>query len=831
MESRLGFDRIREMLLACTTNALAQRMVQELSFMTDCDTICAELDQTEEMRQILLLADNFPTQDYIDMTDMLVRLRIPGSTLTCEELLGLKVSLRTIADLLQFLLAEKQGTERSSDGEATPLYPRLAVLARPIVCDTALIRRLERLVDDKGELYDDASESLRDIRRQIVRKRSEVDMQVARSLNRAKHEGWAPANAEATIRNGRPVIPMLDTHRRKMKGIIHDESASRQTAFVEPSDVVELGNDLRQLLFDEHHEIQRILLETADGLRPQLPQLLEAYTFLARVDFLRAKAQVAIQLQAVRPIVEQTTHINWLDARHPLLHLGTAARREVVPFNLSLDTEHRILIVSGPNAGGKSVLLKAVGLLQYMLQCGMLVPCRETSEWGIFDDIFIDIGDQQSIDDDLSTYTSHLRNMKRLLEVATPRTLFLLDELGGGTEPRSGCAIAAALLEELCQRGSLGVVTTHFADLKQLADEHQAIVNGAMLFDTAQMRPLYRLRMGLPGSSFAFEIASNVGFPQQVLDRAAQRVGDAMLDFEQQLQQLEADKEELARKQAEVQVADSFLAEVIAKYQKLNGRLETKRHEILTQARTEARQILADANRTVERTISDIREAQAEKQQTLQARQRLRDESERLASQQERHDDELSRAIDKSAPAPSDSQSHGTASTRPSEETALIPDAPIVVGTIVCIDGQQTFGQVVEIKGRKAVVESNSLRMTIALDRLTATAKKSLPRDRNSRMEGRFQSVFDDINEKRKSFSPSIDLRGQRADEALDNLQRFFDDARLLSEHELRILHGKGYGILKQVIRQWLHSQPDVVGYRAEHLELGGEGITVVQLG
>lgn len=810
MESRLGFDRIRDMLLDCATNEQARRMIQELAFITDYDTIVRELDLTEEMRRILLMADSFPSQDYLDMTETLVRLRTPGSIVTCEELLGLKVSLQTIAALLRFLLPEEEGM--------IPEYPRLAELAQPVVCDGTLRRELDRLVDDRGELYDDASETLHDIRRQMARKRGELDVQVARALAHAKHEGWAPANAEATIRNGRPVIPMLDTHRRKIRGIIHDESASRQTAFVEPSEVVELGNDLRQLQFDEHHEVQRILMQTADRLRPQLPELTAAYAFLARMDFLRAKAQVAIQLQAVRPIVERDTRINWIDARHPLLHLGTAARREVVPFSLSLDTDRRILIVSGPNAGGKSVLLKAVGLLQYMLQCGLLVSCRETSEWGIFDEIFIDIGDQQSIDDDLSTYTSHLRNMNHLLEVATPHTLFLLDELGGGTEPRSGCAIAAALLEELCQRGAMGVVTTHYADLKQLADEHTAIVNGAMLFDTERMRPLYKLRVGLPGSSFAFEIARNVGLPQSLLDHAAERVGNAMLDFEQQMQQLESDKEALAQKQTEVQLADSFLAEVIAKYEKLNSRLEEKKHEILTQARNEARQILADANRTVERTISDIRESQAEKERTQKARRRLQEESERLASQQERHDEQIQQA---KAP---------TAAPVKTAEERLEEHLPVTVGAVVRIDGEETYGQVMEIRGSKAVVESNSLRMTIALDRLTATAKKQIPRDKNSRAEGRFQSIFDDINEKRKTFTPTIDLRGQRAEEALDNLQHFFDDARLLSEHELRILHGKGYGILKQVIRQWLHSQPDVVDYRSEHLELGGEGITVVQL-
>ena len=498
-----------------------------------------------------------------------------------------------------------------------------------------------------------------------------------------------------------------------------------------------------------------------------------------------------------------------------------------MPFDITLDDDAHILIVSGPNAGGKSVCLKAVGLIQYMLQCGMLVPCRETSEFGIFDTVFIDIGDQQSIDNDLSTYTSHLQNMKQLLSTADSGTLFLLDELGGGTEPRSGCAIAEALLEELHRRHAFGVVTTHYADLKLLADSCEGIRNGAMLFDTGRMQPLYRLAIGHPGSSFAFEIARSIGFPDEVLQAASQRVGDTMLNFEHQLQQLELDKQEVARQRTELEVADNFLAEVTDKYQRLNRQLEGRRHEILSNARKEAQQILADANRTVEQTISEIKSAQAERGRTMQARQQMKAEAERLASAQEQA--ELvknsqfsilnSQLINKTNP-----------DAAANSQFSILNSQLIKVGCIVRIDGQDTFGQVVEIKGKKAVVESNSIRMTIALSRLTATKKKTIPTDRPSQQNNRFQTVYDDINEKRKTFNPTIDLRGQRADEAMENLQHFIDDAQLLGERELRILHGKGYGILKQIIRDYLTGNRDVQSFHSERLELGGDGITVVHL-
>lgn len=814
LEDKLGFTKIRELVAAECTNPLAVRMTQEMAFSNNYDRVVRNLQQTEELRQILVLENSFPSQDFFDLTEELTRLRVGNTVIELQALFDLKCSLHTIAECLRFLLRDD------------PIrYPQLYELASRVELDPAITKAINKIIDDKGEIYDNASELLQDIRRQINKKRNDVDVQISKQLARAKHEGWAPENAEVTIRNGRMVIPMLDTHRRKIKGLIHDESATRQTAYLEPSEVVELNNDLRELEFAERHEIQKILMRFSDMLRPQIDALVNAYWFLARIDFIRAKARFALTLHAGRPIVDSITKINWLDARHPLLYLNH--KGEVVPFNIDLSDEAHILIVSGPNAGGKSVCLKAVGLIQYMLQCGMLVPCRETSEFGIFDEIFIDIGDQQSIDNDLSTYSSHLQNMKHLLETAGEGTLFLLDELGGGTEPRSGCAIAEALLEELHRRHAFGVVTTHFADLKLLADRCPGIRNGAMLYDTEKMQPLYRLSIGHPGSSFAFEIAQNIGFPEEVLKAAGEKVGGEMLNFEHQLQQIELDKQEIARQRAELEVADNFLAEVTAKYQQLTDKLENKRYDILSAARKEAQQILADANRTVEQTISDIKEAQAERERTLQARQRMKAEAERIASAQEKHDDVIKERIEKGGAA-APSMLENVASSR--DKDSDTGDAPIVVGGIVRIDGQDTFGQVVEIKGKKAVVESNSIRMTIALDRLSGTKKKAIPVDKTSQKNSRFQSIYDDINEKRKTFNPTLDLRGQRADEALSNLQSFLDEAQLLSEKELRILHGKGYGILKQIIREYLQGNRDVKSFRSERLELGGDGITVVEM-
>ena len=816
IEQKLGFDRIRQMVAEQCTNALAVRMTDEMQYMTDYETLSHELKIVEEMRQIVLMENGFPQQDFIDLTPILTHLRVGNTVIPIESLFDLKLSLRTIRECYHFLTAEEHMQYEALRNEAIEVELGYGGKSSQLNVINSL---LGKLIDDHGELFDNASPTLAEIRRTKARKAAEVDAQVNSTLARAKREGWAPSDAEVTIRDGRPVIPLLTTHRRKIRGLIQDESATRQTAFVEPSEVVELGNDLRELEFDERHEIQRILLAFSDRLRPLLPQLDEAYHFLARIDFLRAKARVAVELNATVPILHAEPRIEWMDARHPILYLQK--HDAVVPFNLQLRPPtsnlqpQRILIISGPNAGGKSVCLKAVGLIQYMLQCGMPVPLRPTSECGMFGSIFIDIGDQQSIDNDLSTYTSHLQNMKALLSEAKDDTLFLLDELGGGTEPRSGCAIAEAVLEELHGKGAFGVVTTHFADLKLLADRMPGVVNGAMLFDTEAMRPLYRLAVGHPGSSFAFEIAESIGFPKEVLDKAGEKVGREQLNFEHQLQQLEIDKREIARQKEELRVADDFLNEVTQKYQRLNDNLQARRHEIIGSARREAQQILSDANRTVERTISDIKSAKAEKAATQQARARLAEASEQNTKALTEQSEKISSLTEQSE----------------RNRNRIISDdsvSEIKVGTIVRIDGQETYGQVMEIKGKKAVVESNSIRMTIPLSRLSGTAKQKIPTSKPTVSVS--HSIYDDINEKRAHFNPTLDLRGHRAEEAIDMLHRFLDDALLLSEKEVRILHGKGYGILMQIIRDELRANRDIRTFHPEKLELGGEGITVVEL-
>ncbi len=814
IEQKLGFERIRAMVVEHCTNALASRMADEMGFTTDYDILCHELQLTGEMQQIVLMESEFPQQDFIDLSPILSHLHVGNTFIPLDSLFDLKLSLRTIRECYNFLTSEDKMYYAALRNMAIEVELGYGGKSSQLNVINSL---LGKLIDDHGELYDNASPALAEIRRTKARKAAEVEAQVNSTLARAKREGWAPEGAEVTIRDGRPVIPLLTTHRRKIRGLIQDESATRLTAFVEPAEVVELGNDLRELDFDERHEVQRILLAFSDRLRPLLPQIEEAYRFLARIDFLRAKARVAVELNASVPTMHREPKIAWLDARHPILY--QQKRDDVVPFNLTLTGESgesgdaRILIISGPNAGGKSVLLKAVGLIQYMLQCGMPVPLRPTSECGIFESIFIDIGDQQSIDNDLSTYTSHLQNMKALLAEANNGTLFLLDELGGGTEPRSGCAIAEAVLDALYGKGAFGVVTTHFADLKLLADNLPGVVNGAMLFDTNAMRPLYRLSIGHPGSSFAFEIAESIGFPKDILDRAGELVGREQLNFEHQLQQLELDKKEIEKKKEELRVADDFLNEVTQKYQRLADCLEDRRHEIISQARHEAQQILEGANRTVERTISDIKSAKAEKEATQQARAKLAKATEQNSKAQ----NELKEQKEKK-------QRLTDSRLSPEGENKL----PVLVGSIVRIDGEETYGQVVEIKGKKAVVESNSIRMTIPLARLSGTAKQKIPSVKGEVRVSR--SIFDDMNEKRAHFNPTLDLRGHRAEEAIDMLHRFIDEAILLSEKEVRILHGKGYGILMQVIHQELRGIHEVRSFHPEKLELGGVGVTIVVL-
>ena len=808
IEEKIGFDKIRELVKDECRNALSLRLAEEMGFCSDHGRITLQLSQTDEMREILLMENAFPSQDFFDLSDALAYLRVQGTLIELQTLFDLRCSLRTICQCLDFLLV------RTDDK-----YPQLRLMAQAVVLDRDILAACNRIVSDKGEIYDNASPALADIRKQLITKQLDIDRQISKTLAHAKHEGWAPENAEVTLRNGRMVIPMLDTHRRKIRGLIHDESATRQTAYLEPAEVVELNNDLRELEFAEQNEIRRILLDFSDRLRPQIDSLLGAYRFLAEIDFIRAKAQLAIKLNASVPTVAQERKILWYGARHPLLQISLQKQhKDIVPFSIEMNDDTHMVIISGPNSGGKSVCLKAIALLQYMLQSGLPVTAKATSEFGIFDKMFIDIGDQQSIENDLSTYSSHLLNMKHLLLTADSGTLFFIDELGAGTEPSIGGAIAEAVLESLYDKGAWGVVTTHYANLKLLADRLPKISNAAMLFDTDRMKPLFQLSVKHPGSSFAFEIAHNIGLPDEVLQSAEQKIGSQMLNFEQQLQQIEVEKLELKKQQTEFQVADDFLNEVIEKYTRLSETLETQKHKILSDARHEAKQIILDANKAVEQTIADIKKAQAEKEETTRLREALAEQSKNLDNQQQKADAERSKASKKASPK------------KASVPSAPIDNSPLQVGDIVSIDGQESYCQIVELKGKKAVVESGSVRMTISTDILHKTAKQKIPTKPKRDTTSRFQTIYDDLNRKRAAFSPTLDLRGKRVNEAIELIDKHIDEAQLLSEHEIRLLHGTGYGILKTAIREYLRKNLNVREFHPERLELGGEGITVVEL-
>jgi len=757
-EQKLGFDTIRAMIKDNCLCDLGRKSVDSIHFSVDLAEIETNLFQTEELRQVLLFEGNFPSQDYYDLTPALLRIRLEGSYLESEDLSKLKLSLQSILDIRSFF------TERPPQK-----YPNLLTLAQGIEVDRQLPRIIDKIIDDKSEIRDGASPALRKIRKEKSAKLAAVEKKIAQSFKLASQSGWTPDDTGLTIRNGRLVIPLLATHKRKISGLIHDESATGHTVYLEPSEIVEMNNEIKELDFEEHREIIRILTEFANHLRPSIDNLIRSYHILGQFDFIRAKARVAIGMNAHLPLIRMDSpHVSWKEAVHPLLYLSHSLQNKpVVPLNISLNSSQRILIISGPNAGGKSVCLKTTGLLQYMFQCSVLPPVHQDSEFGLFHRIFIDIGDEQSLENDLSTYSSKLLNLKFFIENLDGFSLFLIDELGTGTDPSLGGTIAEASLEKINEKSPFGVVTTHYSNLKLLSGRCPGIENAAMLYDTQKMKPLFILQAGIPGSSFAFEIARQIGFPDDVLENAAQKTGQTQLNFDRQLQDLEIEKTEMIRKGAEVKVADDFLHELINKYQKLHDDLKKREVEIISKAKEEAFSILKESNKQIEKTIKEIRESQAEKSKTMAARKELEEFKEELAQ-----------------------------SAVPSPQTAVPSSQPATGSQESVVPGSQSARPPVRLSA-------------------SSSAKQN-------------QTYIDDLNQKLINYHMTLDLRGKRADEALSMLQRYIDDAILLNMNEVRILHGKGNGVLRQITRDYLHTLKEVRKYQDAPLEQGGAGITVV---
>jgi DNA mismatch repair protein MutS2 len=748
-----------------------------MGFSTDAAEIHTALLHTAELKAILQFEEKFPAQDYYDLIPELLRIRIPGTYMETEQLSELKLSVSTISALLIFLDERKERFPAlyrlaCDNADSTTGYSPLATT--PLL--QSIVAQVERIVDDKSEVRDSASPELNRIRKEKSSLQSSVEHKIIQSFKLARQNGWIPEDAEVTIRNGRLVIPMVSTHKRKIQGFVHDESATGHTVYVEPAEIFETNNEIRELDYAERREIVRILIEFAKNIRPEIDMLIHAYHFLGKIDFIRAKARFAISVNGTNPIhhpqsgSEDAASFFWNKAVHPLLFLShQKQKKEVTPLDIALNPDQRILIISGPNAGGKSVCLKTVGLLQYMFQCGLLPPVKEDSEFCIFNKIFIDIGDEQSIDNDLSTYSSKLINLKYFIEHIDDRSLFLIDEMGTGTDPSLGGAIAEATLEALNARLAMGVVTTHYSNLKLLAAREQGIVNGAMLYDLKKLKPLFQLKIGKPGSSFALEIAHAIGFPDEVLKEAKSKTGKSQLDFDRELQNLEVEKQEITQKNTELKVADDFLAELIGKYEKLNADLEAKKKEILVKAKEEARQLLDNSNKIIEKTIKDIRESQAEKARTKEIRAELSEIKEKLLKEP------------------------GKEMQNPKSE---IPNPKS------------------QIRNPKSEIRNGP---TIRPGLIGSAAPPH-----------RFQRYFDDLHTKVTNFTLTLDLRGKRVDEAQALLQRYIDDAILCSISEVQILHGKGNGVLRQITRDYLRSQKEVKSARDASLESGGAGITVV---
>jgi DNA mismatch repair protein MutS2 len=791
IEQKLGFDKIRALLHQYCISPLGAFYVDKIRFSDDARLIEKLIRQSAEFQQILRQEGTFPAQNYIDLRSALQKAAPERAFLSEEEFFELRLSLQTIADCLLFL-----------HSRPAELYPYLRELSSSISLDTALLQSIQQVIDERGRVRDNASEALRQIRRRLAATEGELKKKTEQILKSAKAQGFTDEKAGITVRSGRVVIPLAATHKRKIKGFIHDESDTGQTVYLEPAEILDINNEIKELENEERREIVRILTALTDQLRPHLPQLSKAYYFLGMMDFIRAKALLAEEMEATAPLFVAQPMLQWKKAKHPLLLLANKAQgKKVVPLDLELHEKQRILVISGPNAGGKSIALKTVGLLQYMFQCGLLVPMQDYSQMGLFKHIFIDIGDEQSLENDLSTYSSHLTNMRQFVNYAQEESLFLIDEFGTGTEPRLGGAVAEAVLEALYEKGAYGVVNTHYGNLKLFAQNKKGIANAAMRFDVENLEPLYSLEIGQAGSSFAFEIAQKIGLPKKILAKAKEKLGDKEVNFDKVLRELEQEKKLLTEQNTRLRVQMLENERLMQEYQAKNEQLSKEKKAILDTAKLEAKQLLKEANQKIEETIKGIKEQQAEKSATKQIRQSLESFEEKLQVE--------------NLPLPEEE----------SEEIVIL-EGEIKVGDWVRIKGQNTLGEVLELRSKEVEILIGDLKSIIKLNRLEKISRKVAKKERQAAVK----RIGMNINEKAANFSFQLDLRGRRGEEALQEVDSFIDNAILVGFPELRIVHGKGDGILRKLIREKLREYAQVASFADEHADRGGAGVTIVKM-
>ena len=831
-ESKIGFTEIRRLLRGECLSTLGSGKVDEIGFSDDAAEVNEWLRQVQEFRAIQEADEDFPLSYFFDLRAPVARVRPENTHLEASELFDLRRSLETIHDIVKFLEKDE--------------YPALRRLTDGIATFPELIAHIDRILDKFGHVRDNASPELARIRQTLAKTENGISHTLHSILRAAQSEGIVEKDVSPTMRDGRLMIPVVPGQKRKIKGIVHDESASGRTVFIEPAEVVEANNKIRELKAEEFREIIVILTEITREIRPHIKEILESYQFLATIDLIRAKAELARQFKAIEPVVAKKPQIDWIHAIHPLLQQSLDRQgKKAVPLDIELSAEKHILIISGPNAGGKSVCLKTVGLLQYMVQCGLSIPVSERSTVGIFRSIMIDIGDEQSIENDLSTYSSHLMNMKQMMRQGDHRTLLLIDEFGTGTEPQIGAAIAEAVLKQFWKRKNFAIITTHYQNLKHFADDHKGVANGAMLYDRHEMQPLFQLSIGQPGSSFAIEIARKIGISEEVIGDASEIVGSDYIQSDKYLQDIVRDKRYWESKRQTIHQREKDIERTISRYETDLTDIEKSRKAILRQAKEEAEELLREANRKIENTIREIREAQAEKEKTKLIREELEAFKESVSEIDRLNDEKIEKKMqqilarrerkEKRKKEKEKEQGKTTVAEKLFTAEKSSNTSKIAVGNSVRIKGLQSIGKVESISGKTAVVIFGDMRTKMAVERLELadSVKKSKMEQQKENLNAYSISrqTRETIDAHRKNFRQELDVRGMRGDEALNAVMHFIDDAILTDMSQVRILHGKGDGILRQLIRQYLSTVPNVKHFADEHVQFGGAGITVAEIG
>ena len=812
-EQKIDFTTIRQLLKDKCISTLGEEKVDNIKFTADFLEISTALNQTDEMLRVITTdGEELPIGDFYDIRPALARVRIEGLFLDELEVFGLWRALEAVRKLVSFLTKKEDNP-----------YPYLNALLPGVLTFPLIIKRIDSLLNKFGKIKDNASAELNRIRRDIHQVESSVSRTLNSILRQAQADGYVEKDVAPTMREGRLVIPVSPAFKRKVSGIVHDESATGKTVFIEPTQVVEANNRLRELEGEERREIIRILVDFTNFIRPYSEDIFASQDFLGTIDFLRSKALFALEINAIRPRIDDVCQLEWAKAVHPLLFLSLKKqKKEIVPLDILLNEKQRILIISGPNAGGKSVCLKTVVLLQYMLQCGLLIPLHDSSRAGIFERLFIDIGDEQSIENDLSTYSSHLMNMKFFIKNSNSKTLLLIDEFGTGTEPMIGGAIAEATLERFNNNKTYGVITTHYTNLKLYADATEGVVNGAMLYDRQHLQPLFQLSIGNPGSSFAIEIARKIGLPEDLIAEAAEKVGSDRMDYDKHLQDIVRDKRYWENKRRDIRIKEKKLEESVAKYETELLSIDKQRKEITQKAKVEAQTLLSDTNAKIENTIRQIKEAQAEKEKTKEVRKELEVFKEKVLS------DKTSGVSLSNIKSPKPqlqlNKKNQTEKRELKTEKALI----LQPGNHVRLKGQSTIGTIIEIQDKNALVAFGQMKSTIKLSKIELVSNAQLKKE-NRKYENLGQTTTDEVRQRKLTFKSEIDVRGMRIDEALQAVTYFIDDAVMVGIASVRILHGTGTGALRQMIRQYLGTVYGVKSYRDEHVLFGGAGITVIE--